>query len=848
MTTSAYTALESLLLFHYLRVDGVGATVFGRISDLLKKNPDVTGHHHYQGGRLSPDALRAFYLERLRREVELEQGGDSEDAKAHGEGANPRKRKKASPALSTVQESLQHQHLIPKLVQKLYVSYRHEAVEQIRAEEERYERLQRELKSIERGEWDEQLRERAQGRTPVSRSPTLPKKSPQQAQKPLSPQVGARGGPANAPTSDGTQQPMLEPPKAAQNGQVSTSPRKKQPARAPSTPQPLAPSASPQPHQVQPLAPHPRYPPPNPAYNGAAYPNISPFNPAQQAHAPQILPSPNAHQARPTHIQSPALGPPEQFPPHPHPPYGSNGAPQYPSALQHSPTDQRFPPQPPGPHSPSGQSAHQQPRPYFPPPGQHPHPVHPLQYAQPPPQAGFMLPPFQVLPQDPSRTHPPAGSTPHYPQVSTPVGNRQQTGRSNVQTPISGRPGMPPMHSLVTQARQSFSTPMNSRSPLSAMATPVSAKTGWKSRSLAGTPVAGSPRPTVEAITDFVVSGSPKPSPPKAKAPRKSRAKGKGKEKEMDAVPAGLSAPEPDTPTESRPEDSAVEPETRSGRSRRKVAPKRTRPGSLASSRAGGSVRDRSRSPSILSHTETVAADNESQAGSRIKTERGTSVDAIEEESVDTPSQMTTRGRAATSGRRKRNAREASLEEPEDHFSTPGPPRTIVAQRFFGRTCAPIMNDIQSHKHASTFSAPVRPKDAEGYFEIIRRPTDLKSIQKAIASGTKQVAAAASDTPLGSPGGPGASVELPLTVENVPPKSIVNAAQLEKELMRMFVNAMMFNPGEEGVVEDAREMFETVQGSVSSWRNVERGSGRVDEGTPTVEEEEVQPVTKRRKV
>jgi hypothetical protein len=160
-----------------------------------------------------------------------------------------------------------------------------------------------------------------------------------------------------------------------------------------------------------------------------------------------------------------------------------------------------------------------------------------------------------------------------------------------------------------------------------------------------------------------------------------------------------------------------------------------------------------------------------------------------------------------------------------------------------------MMNDIQSHKHASTFSSAVRAKDAEGYYDIIKRPTDLKSIQKAIGVGAKQVAAAAaSDTPTGSPGGGGGVVELPITIDNIPPKSIVNAAQLEKELMRMFVNAVMFNPGEDGVVEDAREMFETVQRSVSSWRNVERSSGRTEvEDTPTMEEDEA-PLGKRRKV
>ncbi|KAH6479755.1 hypothetical protein HBI56_223320 [Parastagonospora nodorum] len=829
---SAYTNLESLLLFQCLRAYGVGNNVFGRISDLLKKNPDVTGNKYFQSGRLSPDALRNFYLERLRRELEHEQGDSSDDANA--DGANPRKRKKASPALPTVQESLQHQHLIPKLVNKLYASYRHEVVEQIRAEEDRYEKLQRELKSIERGEWDDQLRERANGRTPAPRSPTLPRKSPHLAQKPLQP-ASPQAAPNGAPTPDA--QPAVDPARAAQN---STSPRRKQAALeqrpTTTTPQPAA-SASPQPNLAQPLAPPPpRFQPsPHPPYNGPAYQN-QPYPPGQQPQAP-----PNVPLQPGQHPSSPAVG----LQPHP---YGTNGPPQYgpPHAgpSPYSPSQQRFPHQPPGPQPAGTQGPYQQQRQQYPPAQPH-HPLHASQYAQPPPQAGFMLPPFQVSPQDPSRVHPQSASTPNYPQVSTPVSNRQlpPSGRAGVQTPGNGRQGIPPMHPLVTQARHSLSTPINSRSPISAMGTPVSAKSVWKrSMSFAGTPAA-SPRPVPEPIDDFVPLETPRQSPAKPKSQRKPRAKGKGKEKDSEQAPADDAAPE----TESQPDDIVVEVETRSGRSRRKAPPKRARPGSLASSRAGGSVRDRSRSQSILSHTETVAADNESQAGNRIKSERATSIDAIDEESVDTPSQMTTRRRGAAT-RRKRNAREASLEEPEDHFSTPGPPRTIIAPRYFARTCAPIMNDIQSHKHASTFSAAVRAKDAEGYYDIIKRPTDLKTIQKAIASGAKQVASAASDTPAGSPGGGGGVVELPVIPDNIPPKSIVNAAQLEKELMRMFVNAVMFNPGEDGVVEDAREMFETVQRSVSTWRNVERSSGRTEvEDTPTVEEDEA-PSGKRRKV
>lgn len=160
-----------------------------------------------------------------------------------------------------------------------------------------------------------------------------------------------------------------------------------------------------------------------------------------------------------------------------------------------------------------------------------------------------------------------------------------------------------------------------------------------------------------------------------------------------------------------------------------------------------------------------------------------------------------------------------------------------------------MLDDITSHKHASIFAHAVKQKDAEGYLDIIKRPTDLSSIKKALSNGAKYVTATASDTPIGSPGGAGATIELPVSSDVVPPKAIVNPAQLEKELMRMFANAMMFNPGEAGVVEDAREMFESVQRSVSSWRNVHgRNSGRDQgEGTP-VDAEDEGTTSKRRKV
>ncbi|KAF1962792.1 hypothetical protein CC80DRAFT_487260 [Byssothecium circinans] len=862
-SSSAYTHLESLLLFQSLHAHGLDPQVFSRISELLKSNPHITSDRRFQSGRLSPDALRNFYLHILKEEIKSEQNA------VDGEIKNSRKRKAPSPSLPTIQESVQHQHLIPKLVNKLYARYRTAIVDQIRQEEEQYERLQKDLQSIERGEWDEQLRDRANGKS-ASRSPNHPKKPPLPPQNQVPPKPEPARVVPTPPPTDGPQeqqQPHVAPPKVPplQNGQSHTEssakavPRKKQtPATSSPTPQPpLAPvPLSQQNRSSQAPAPSPvqaSQPPPNVAPNGSPYPTQrSPYPQAQPQLQSQNAPSLGSphppNQLPPPHPQ--AGSPPGPYlqphPPHPFPP---NGIPSYgpTHSAQFSPNHQRYPgtgPYQGGSQSPSVQPQQQHPRNHVPYSGQSPYPPQQQMGQPPPPQGGFMLPPFQVSPQDPSRAHQQPAFPPQHAQVSTPT-NSRHTAKGTPQSATIGRAGHPPMHPLVTQARLSFSTPTGMRTPPSAFSTPRSATSIIKASTRNWKQPEEVAQPVISPIDDIVPT-LPQ-SQPKPKASRKSRAKVKTKDKE----PEKDTQPEPETQSG----EGVPEMETRQGRSRRKAPAKKARPGSIASSQAGTSVRDRSRSQSILSHTDTVAADNESQAGSRIKSERGNSIDVIEEDLTATP-QMTTRRRGGNmqqsqqpSNKRKRNARETTPEEVEERSGTPELPRTVTALRHFSRMCAPLMNDISSHKHASIFTTAVRAKDAEGYYEIIKRPTDLKTIQKGIAAGAKQVAAAASgDTPAGSPGGGGAVVELPMTPENMPPKAIVNSAQLEKELMRMFVNAVMFNAGEDGVVVDARETFESVQQSVSSWRNIERGSGRLEvEETPPVQEEEA-PISKRRKL
>lgn len=226
-------------------------------------------------------------------------------------------------------------------------------------------------------------------------------------------------------------------------------------------------------------------------------------------------------------------------------------------------------------------------------------------------------------------------------------------------------------------------------------------------------------------------------------------------------------------------------------------------------------------------------------------------------------STVTKRKRASTHG----TSAESPTSTPALQPSTSEPKSTeekIIGARNFPRMSATIINEITSHRLAGMFAKPLTEKDAPGYKGLIYRPQDLKSIKGAITAGNRALVAADSSGEN--------NVELPAMPDLVPPKGIVNSAQLEKELMRMFANAIMFNPdskrgvgpsfekkeakhvpkrleddeadelgqadGDEeenereegGVVADTREMYEAVEKSVENWRAAEDWVGT--SGTP----------------
>jgi len=189
---------------------------------------------------------------------------------------------------------------------------------------------------------------------------------------------------------------------------------------------------------------------------------------------------------------------------------------------------------------------------------------------------------------------------------------------------------------------------------------------------------------------------------------------------------------------------------------------------------------------------------------------------------------------------------------PLEPRTPPALPTHVLWTRAFPKISASALEAVSGHKNASTFSAPVKERDAPGYKTLIRRPQDLKSIRSAITAGHRAATAAAPEDMNPS----SSSVWLPISEDLVPPKGIINYAQLEKELMRMFANAVMFNADpdrglgrrwqgigkgkgdvigyeidEDGVVKDTRAMFADVEKVIGSLRSAERRSEEMRESS-----------------
>lgn len=292
---------------------------------------------------------------------------------------------------------------------------------------------------------------------------------------------------------------------------------------------------------------------------------------------------------------------------------------------------------------------------------------------------------------------------------------------------------------------------------------------------------------------------------------------------------AKLPEPEPEIPPEATPKTAKKAPKKVAKAKPPPRGAPRMRAGSTASSIAAGTHR----SPSVMSHADEMSVDSR----------------AVKEE-VATPSALDDAG-DTTADELPRMSRRGTVKRKRGQSTEPAPEsstgKTVRWTRAFPKISASALEAITGHKNASTFAAPVKDRDAPGYKNIIRRPQDLKSIRSAITAGQRAASAAApadmnpNDT----------SIKLPISEDIIPPKGIVNYSQFEKEAMRMFANAVMFNPDpdrglgrrwrgrgsghpgeasggyeidEDRVVNDTKHMFADTEKIIGSLRAAERRS------------------------
>jgi hypothetical protein len=195
------------------------------------------------------------------------------------------------------------------------------------------------------------------------------------------------------------------------------------------------------------------------------------------------------------------------------------------------------------------------------------------------------------------------------------------------------------------------------------------------------------------------------------------------------------------------------------------------------------------------------------------------------------------------SPKRLKRKRDESVEAPREPAK---PPTHVLWTRNFPKISTSAMESISGHRNASTFAVPVKERFAPGYKNIVLRPQDLKSIKSAIVAGHR--AATEKEKLIGEGSKSESSVWLPISEDLIPPKGIINSSQLEKELMRMFANAIMFNPDpdrgfgpkfdrsknrqggdgyeidEDGVVKDTKAMFADAEKIIASLRS----TGNID--------------------
>lgn len=897
--SAVYTPLESLLLFQSTLAHGVDNAAFARISEQLRNNGLIQADDTYDSARLNPEPLQQLFLKLFQEELRGESAAGSGDATTSNStpaptSPNSKKRKLAGPplpALPTLKDVYENIEKIPTLVDRLYKRYRDDIVRKIREDEKHFDTLQNMIQVIEKSEESRLARlatnksgapppplapreirsgpasgspspspgptaaSSAANKRPTSTTPIVPPKLPPSNVPPPThiPQGApttvrppSTGPPPNGPAS------VLQPPPGVTQPPSGVLQAPVQPPKVPISPRPDAnnqtrpPNAIPQPaagaNQGQLKWETPYQPQPTPTQPPRQHPTpVPPKTPV----VPQQQGQPLKQQQQQWQNQPVQNIQPAQTPivPSPSPSTQPAGKPLM-AAPQNAGNmvSQLQPPiARPAPASPSPQPRPQSKSPVpHPPPHRH---IQPQQAAQQPrPIAASPTPPAgatgTIVPPPPQRwpagqqqpqqgvQHPSAAVSP------APVAQKPYSSPYAHQQP---RPAIPE-HMIRHAAagtplapRRTSSIPIPPQTPVQFTPTSITrgVATKWTIQATPSTPGAPPASISVEPQSPaFEPLSPPPPKPatlprPSAKIPKKQAAR------QSDVTETTTPAPTSGRGRGGRP--------SRGGGSFRG-----RRPSTTPSAGAGR------RSQSVASQADELSMDHVEPV-TEVKNEEVTP--RPHEETGDTTADESVSGRGnvvtpASMRILKRKRPETPAEQ-----EPPGPPTQVIWTRGFTKVSSSALDQISSHRDANMFATGVRERDAPNYRQIVLQPQDITSIRSAIKQGNKAAVAAASSLPGGDPGT--ASVWLPISEDLMPPKGIINSAQLERELVHMFCNAIMYNPDplrgpgqsfvkrsqdeeeeafgyqfdENGVVRNTRSMFLEVEKLLGDLRSAEKDRG-----------------------
>ncbi|KAK9358114.1 hypothetical protein V1504DRAFT_397589 [Lipomyces starkeyi] len=146
----------------------------------------------------------------------------------------------------------------------------------------------------------------------------------------------------------------------------------------------------------------------------------------------------------------------------------------------------------------------------------------------------------------------------------------------------------------------------------------------------------------------------------------------------------------------------------------------------------------------------------------------------------------------ALRGQHKRRYSTANIESSPhaETKSSPAPSAGLTPRptnRKFQALVAPLLANISSNRSASFFTNPVNENDAPNYHNLVYEPTDLRTIKGMVKEGRIQ-----------------------------------NSSELEREIMKMFANAVMYNRWDSDIGEWSREMQRETETLIAVFRGAER--------------------------